>query len=64
MLLPSNLLTGLDVLLEKDLAPLRGRTVGIITNHTGRNGRHWVDVLHAVPGVHGISQEAQKRLAS
>jgi len=51
---PNLVRTGLDVLLEKGFAPLRGRTVGIVTNHTARTreGRHIVDVLHAASGVH------------
>ena len=38
---PDIVRTGLDVLLEKGLAPLRGRTVGIVTNHKPGN-RHEV----------------------
>ncbi len=40
-------LTGLDVLVNDDLGPLRGRKVGIVTNHTGldRTGRSIVDVF-------------------
>lgn len=51
---PNIVRTGLDVLVEKDLALLRGKTVGIVTNHTARTreGRHIVDVLHAASGVH------------
>ena len=39
--------TGLDLLVELDFAPIAGKRVGVITNHTGltSNGRHIVDVL-------------------
>ena len=39
--------TGLDMLLEMDFAPISGRRVGVITNHTGltSDGRHIVDVF-------------------
>ena len=38
-------LTGLDVLIESRFAPLEGRKVGLITNHTGldRGGKRNVD---------------------
>ncbi|HXG34114.1 MAG TPA: exo-beta-N-acetylmuramidase NamZ domain-containing protein [Bryobacteraceae bacterium] len=43
----AQVLTGLDVLVEEKFAPLRGRRVGLITNHTGltRDGRRNVDVM-------------------
>lgn len=43
----AQVLTGLDVLAEQGFAPLRGRRVGLITNHTGlaRDGRRNVDVM-------------------
>ena len=39
--------TGLDVLIESDFELLKGKRVGVITNHTGvaRNGEHIVDLL-------------------
>lgn len=45
--------TGLDVLLSDSLHVLRGKRVGLITNHTGRDalGRRNVDLLHKAPGV-------------
>ncbi len=45
--------TGIDVLQREAFAPLRGRSVGLITNHTGldREGRATVDLLHATPDV-------------
>jgi uncharacterized protein YbbC (DUF1343 family)/CubicO group peptidase (beta-lactamase class C family) len=43
----AQVLTGLDVLAEEKFAPLRGKRVGLITNHTGltREGRRNVDVM-------------------
>ena len=48
-----NVQTGADVLAESDCAQLRGRRVGLITNHTGRTatGRRTVDVIAASEGV-------------
>ena len=45
--------TGLDVLLTDSLHVLRGKRVGLITNHTGRDalGRRNVDLIHKAPGV-------------
>ncbi len=45
--------TGLDVLIELDFAPLAGKRVGVITNHTGltSDGLHIVDVLSRSPKV-------------
>lgn len=44
---------GLEVLLRDSLHLVRGKRVGLITNHTAvtRGGRHAVDVLHAHPDV-------------
>ncbi|HEV1996347.1 MAG TPA: DUF1343 domain-containing protein [Candidatus Acidoferrum sp.] len=49
--------TGLDVLEAQKFAPLRGKRVGLITNHTGLDsqGRSTVDVLSHAPGVHLIA---------
>ena len=46
-------LPGIDVLLRDSLHLVRGKRVGLITNHTAvtRDGRSTVDVLHAAPGV-------------
>ncbi len=43
----AEVMTGLDVLAEKGFAPLRGKRVGLITNHTGlsREGRRNVDLM-------------------
>jgi uncharacterized protein YbbC (DUF1343 family)/CubicO group peptidase (beta-lactamase class C family) len=46
-------LLGIDVLERDNFAALRGRGVGIITNHTGLNskGERTIDLLHKAPGV-------------
>ena len=40
-------LTGLDVLVEQNFAPLRGKRIGLITNHTGlsRDGKRDIDLM-------------------
>jgi uncharacterized protein YbbC (DUF1343 family) len=50
---PARVLPGIDVLEADAFAPLNGRRIGIITNHSGRDtaGRRTIDVLHAAPGV-------------
>ncbi len=63
-------LPGIDVLLSDSLGLVRGRRVGLITNHTGRtaDGRHDIDVLADSPDIdlvalfapeHGIRGEEQ-----
>src|SRR5687767_15360574 len=44
---------GVEVLLADSLHLLRGKRVGLITNHTGRDrkGTSTVDLLHKAPGV-------------
>ena len=44
-----DVLTGLDVLAEENFAPLRGKRIGLITNHTGfsRDGKRNVDLMLA-----------------
>jgi uncharacterized protein YbbC (DUF1343 family) len=44
---------GIEVLLRDSMHLVRGKRVGLITNHTAvtRDGRSAVDVLHAAPGV-------------
>ena len=46
---PGNVLTGLDVLAQEKFAPLRGKRIGLITNHTGlsRDGKRNVDLMFA-----------------
>jgi uncharacterized protein YbbC (DUF1343 family)/CubicO group peptidase (beta-lactamase class C family) len=50
---PAPVLAGIDVLASEGFARLRGRRVGLVTNHTGRTlfGETTIDVLHAAPGV-------------
>lgn len=45
--------TGIDVLVEENFAALRGKRVGLITNHTGldRQGRTTIDLLRKAEGV-------------
>jgi uncharacterized protein YbbC (DUF1343 family)/CubicO group peptidase (beta-lactamase class C family) len=45
--------TGIDVLIEENFDPLRGKRIGLITNHTGlaRDGRSTVEVLSKAEGV-------------
>ena len=50
-------LTGIDVLARDGFKQLRGKKVGLITNHTGRSkdGRTTIDLLHSAPGVTLVS---------
>ena len=50
-------LAGIDVLARDGFALLKGKRVGLVTNHTGRDraGRSTIDVLHAAPGVTLVS---------
>lgn len=65
---------GIDVLTAEAFAPLVGRKVGLITNHTGvdRQGRSTIELLHAAPGVqlvalfspeHGLKGELDERVS-
>src|SRR5579885_3372705 len=67
-------LTGIDVLVRDRFAPLNGRRVGLVTNHTGRDrdGRATIDLLHKAPGVtlvalfspeHGIRGALDEKVA-
>jgi len=67
---PGGVRPGLEVLLADSLQLVRGKRVGIVTNHTGldRCGRRNVDLLVATPGVtvvalfapeHGLSGRAE-----
>ncbi len=49
----TRVLTGIDVLARDGFAVLKGRRVGLVTNHTGvaANGASTIDVLHGAPGV-------------
>ena len=66
---------GLDVLEAEKFAPLRGKRVGLITNHTGVDfqGKTTIELLAHAPGVqlvalfspeHGIAGHADEKIAS
>ena len=68
-------LTGADVLAARKFAPLSGKRVGLITNHTGMDvvGRRTIDLLARAPGVrlraifspeHGLSGKVDQKVAS
>ena len=70
-----NVQTGIDVLESENFAPLAGRRVALITNHTGRDldGRRTVDLLNHASGVklasifspeHGLFGVADERVPS
>ena len=72
---PGRVQVGLDVLESEKFAPLRGKHVGLITNHTGLDaqGRSTVDLLSHTPGVqlvalfspeHGLAGNNDERVAS
>lgn len=67
--------TGIDALVEENFAPLRGKRVGLITNHTGldRNGHSTIELLAHAEGVklvalfspeHGIVGRAEDKVPS
>jgi SSS family transporter len=64
---------GIDNLIAKRYAPLRGMKIGLITNHTGidRSGNPTIDLLRSAPGVtlvalfspeHGIRGTADAKI--
>jgi uncharacterized protein YbbC (DUF1343 family) len=66
---------GIDVLVEQRFAPLNGKRVGLITNHTGRDrtGQSTIDLLAAAPGVqlkalfspeHGIRGDRDEKIGN
>ncbi len=68
-------LTGIDVLQAEGFARLKGKRVGLVTNHTGRTrrGESTIDVLHKAPDVklvalfspeHGIRGILDERVPS
>jgi uncharacterized protein YbbC (DUF1343 family) len=72
---PPRVLTGADVLAARKFAPLSGKRVGLITNHTGMDafGRRTIDLLARAPGVklqaifspeHGLSGQVDKKVPS
>lgn len=50
---PAEVLTGLDVLKRDNFAPLKGKNIAIVTNHTARDreGDHIIDLLRKADGV-------------
>jgi uncharacterized protein YbbC (DUF1343 family) len=67
--------TGLDVLEAQKFAPLRGKHVGLITNHTGLDsqGRSTADVLSRAAGLqlialfspeHGLAGRTDEKISS
>jgi uncharacterized protein YbbC (DUF1343 family)/CubicO group peptidase (beta-lactamase class C family) len=70
----SKVLTGIDVLTRDGFRELKGKRVGLVTNHTGvdRTGVPTIDLLHRADGVtlvalfspeHGIRGEVDKAVA-
>ncbi|MCW5550721.1 MAG: DUF1343 domain-containing protein [Verrucomicrobiae bacterium] len=66
-------LNGIDVLVKNEFAPLKGKRIGLITNHTGqdRDRNPTIDLLHKAPGVrlvalfspeHGIRGLADEKI--
>ena len=53
----TRVLPGIDVLARDGFAVLKGRKVGLVTNHTGlaSTGASTIDVLHTAPGVTLVS---------
>ena len=51
------ILPGIDVLARDGFAKLKGKRVGLVTNHTGvaRDGKSTIDLLHMAPGVQLVS---------
>lgn len=49
----AGVMNGIDVLVRDGFAPLKGKRVGLITNHTGhdRRRRATIDLLHGAEGV-------------
>src|SRR6267143_2546523 len=72
---PGRVQTGIDVLEAQKFAPLRGKHVGLITNHTGLDsqGRSTIEVLSRAPGVllvalfspeHGLAGRNDEKISS
>lgn len=72
---PVRVMTGVDVLAARKFAPLSGKRVGLITNHTGlsSDGRRTIDLLAQAPGVklaailtpeHGLTGLAEGKVAA
>ncbi|HEX2982279.1 MAG TPA: DUF1343 domain-containing protein [Ignavibacteriales bacterium] len=65
----AKVMTGADLLISENMELIKGKTLGIVTNHTGvlSNGVHLVDTLNKIPGIkiaalfgpeHGIRGDA------
>src|SRR5712692_4369298 len=54
---PGRVQVGLDILEAQKFSPLRGKRVGLITNHTGLDfqGRTTIEVLSRAPGMHLVA---------
>ena len=72
---PDRVKPGIDVLASQSFAPLAGKNIGVITNHTGRNaaGRSIIEILGRAPGVkvraifspeHGLGGNLDEKVAS
>src|SRR4051812_32521938 len=50
---PADVMTGLDVLKRDNFAPLKGKNIAIVTNHTARDrdGNHIIDLMMKAEGV-------------
>ena len=70
----ATVLNGIDVLERDGFKQLRGKRIGLITNHTGTNraGLKTIDVLHKAPGIqlialfspeHGIRGVADEKVS-
>jgi uncharacterized protein YbbC (DUF1343 family)/CubicO group peptidase (beta-lactamase class C family) len=70
---PSRILNGIDVLARQNFAPLKGKKIGLITNHTGqdRERNPTIDLLRNAPGMelvalfspeHGIRGVADEKV--
>lgn len=65
---------GIDVVMAEDYRLLKGKRIGLITNHTGRdgNGNLTIDILRSAPGIdlvalfspeHGIRGEQDEKIS-
>jgi uncharacterized protein YbbC (DUF1343 family) len=72
---PGRVQLGIDILESEKFAPLRGKHIGLITNHTGQDalGRSTIDQLSRAPGVqlvalfspeHGLAGRNDDNVAS
>jgi len=72
---PGRVQTGIDILEAQKFAPLRGKHIGLITNHTGLDyqGRTTIEILARAPGVtlvalfspeHGLAGHSDEKVSS